>query len=292
LRNYQVLQEWKLSPPLTPIDHFIDLGAGLSPTLDVLLDNPVSWIQLKHADLIDRSQVPRGLRQDWKPQSQKIPLFFHDSLTTKLRSSPGTLLALSYSAVEMASWPQNLPKAPHLWFIEPSVKATARKLQGQRENLIASGYSIIAPCTHSDSCPLLLRENDWCHSRVHFTPPPEFSAIEDHLRMKNSNLTFSYLLLSQSDLIQTKNPSQKRGRFVSDLFVEKGKLRQMACQSKTPVIFSWLDRDVKSENFFEAPQGSLYLSPAEKQADIETAAAYQEIRLKTPLSPIAEERKD
>jgi hypothetical protein len=290
LRNYQVLQEWKIQPPKQSIEHFIDLGAGLSPTLDVLLDHSVDWISLKQVDLIDRSPIPKSLRKDWAKENQKIPLFFHDSLSSKLRSTPKSLLSLSYSAVEMSSWPENLPQTPHLWFIEPSVKAAARKLQNQREVFLEKGYSIVAPCTHSQSCPLLQRENDWCHSRIYYKAPREFAAIEEHLRIKNSNLTFSYLLLSRTELIDQKISSSKRGRLVSDLFVEKGKLRQTACESETSFNFSWLDRDLKDAIFQEAPQGALYLSPPESHSAIGSAKNQSEVRLKTPLEIVGLQR--
>jgi len=56
-----------------------------------------------------------------------------------------------------------------LW-VEPGTHEASRQLIGVRERL-RKGFNVIAPCTHSASCGMLVPENKrhWCH---HFAVPP------------------------------------------------------------------------------------------------------------------------
>ncbi len=48
-----------------------------------------------------------------------------------------------------------------LVLIEPGTPAGFSRIRQAREQLLAAGASMIAPCPHERSCPM--QENDWCH---------------------------------------------------------------------------------------------------------------------------------
>jgi hypothetical protein len=62
-------------------------------------------------------------------------------------------------------------RADAILWVEPGTHDVSRQLGGFREQLRASGFRVIAPCTHENECPMfaLGRERDWCHF---FAPPP------------------------------------------------------------------------------------------------------------------------
>jgi ribosomal protein RSM22 (predicted rRNA methylase) len=79
-------------------------------------------------------------------------------------------------------------------FIEPGTPAGYENVIGVRDQLIASGYLVIAPCPHSGQCPIL-RDRDWCH----FSARVNRSSL--HRKVKNAVLgyedeKFSYAALT------------------------------------------------------------------------------------------------
>lgn len=79
-------------------------------------------------------------------------------------------------------------------FIEPGTPAGYENVIGVRDQLIASNYVVIAPCPHSEQCPIL-RDRDWCH----FSARINRSSL--HRRVKNAALgyedeKFSYVALT------------------------------------------------------------------------------------------------
>jgi hypothetical protein len=65
-----------------------------------------------------------------------------------------------------------LDQATSVIWVEPGDRENSRRLQSIRDRLLGA-FSVMAPCTHQESCPLLdeAMERHWCH---HFAPtPPE-----------------------------------------------------------------------------------------------------------------------
>jgi ribosomal protein RSM22 (predicted rRNA methylase) len=80
-------------------------------------------------------------------------------------------------------------------FIEPGTPAGYGNVISVRDQLIAGGYLVIAPCPHSEQCPLP-RDRDWCH----FSARVNRSSL--HRRVKNAVLgyedeKFSYVALAR-----------------------------------------------------------------------------------------------
>ena len=62
-------------------------------------------------------------------------------------------------------------RTPVVLWVEPGTHEVSRSLQRWRDEFVAGGAHILAPCTHLQPCGLQQpgRERDWCH---HFASPP------------------------------------------------------------------------------------------------------------------------
>lgn len=161
----------------------------------------------------------------------------------------GALGVFSYSLLELPS-EVVLNKFDHLLILEPSTHTRARHLMELRSRLIQQGFEIVAPCTHQGACPLLTHSSrDWCHQRLHWSPPSWWTQLESHLPMKNRTLTYSYILASRQKIAQPF-----AGRVIGDTLHERGKVRQMFCRGEQREFLSWLTRHGEPES---VPHGAL-----------------------------------
>jgi hypothetical protein len=103
-----------------------------------------------------------------------------------------------------------------LILIEPALRETSRELLAVRDQVVAAGLVVAAPCLWIGACPALRRERDWCHDtalRANVTGP---AALVD----------FSYLVLrAHGDPVT--DPTLFR--IVSAPLAEKGRLRLYGC---------------------------------------------------------------
>ena len=115
---------------------------------------------------------------------------------------PADLVIASYAAGEisnsdLARFTQALwaATAGALVLIEPGTPAGYRRIMRMRDELIAAGAQVAAPCPHARACPL--QAPDWCHFAQ------RLPRSRDHLRVKGAEVPFedekfSYLVLSRS----------------------------------------------------------------------------------------------
>jgi hypothetical protein len=89
-----------------------------------------------------------------------------------------------------------------LW-LESGTAKNSRNLIALRERL-RTKFNIVGPCPHTQRCPLLDREADWCHN---FASIPNFSFhdsywqdFSDELQIDRHSLPYSYLALSKSEV--------------------------------------------------------------------------------------------
>jgi hypothetical protein len=97
-------------------------------------------------------------------------------------------------------------RADEVLWVEPGSYDDSRKLGTMREQLRASGFNVIAPCTHQNECPMfaLGNERHWCHF---FAPPPaEIHADSDWVKFGHRagidlrSLPYSFIALSRADV--------------------------------------------------------------------------------------------
>ncbi len=185
--------------------------------------------------------------------SSENPIF-----TKAIPPLEGYTLFASYALNELRSHvPDDFFRADQLVLIEPSLQDLSRNLMELRAQLIKKGFSIWAPCTHQDDCPLLTKSSrDWCHDRIHFSPPSWWSELQRFLPMKNDTLTFSYLLASRKAPPWKSN--SERTRVIGDTLFERGKVRQAICRSSQREFLSWLTKKGSPQLI---PHGSLIEIP-------------------------------
>ncbi len=72
--------------------------------------------------------------------------------------------------VALAELRELAARATEIIWVEPGTRDVSRQLGALREELHAT-FRVVAPCTHSNACPILAPGNErhWCH---HFAPPP------------------------------------------------------------------------------------------------------------------------
>jgi hypothetical protein len=235
------------------IDRFIDWGSGMG----------AAWLAVRHAAgdsfassfAADRSpralETQVALRQamawDGKPHELSAD---EKKMRAFLGNGPArrTMAVFSYSLTELESLPEWVMEQEAIAIIEPGTNQDGRRLLAIRDDLIAAGYKIWAPCTHQGACPLLVHsKTDWCHNRVDWTQPDFYQAIESHLPMKHRTLVYSYLLARKS----SEPPAILRGlsRLTGDQMRQKGQTRQMVCRGSEREFLSWQHRHGEPPEF-------------------------------------------
>jgi hypothetical protein len=179
-----------------------------------------------------------------KTLASAVKLIAPEFLKKSLRVEPNTLGVFSYSLCEkeLPNWAFDCEA---LFVVEPATERWGRNLMALRKKLIKGGFSIWAPCTHNDDCPLLEKtKNDWCHMRAHIELPNWLSEFSKQLPMRNDTVTYSYLLVRK-----TPPPEKIKDttRVIGDTLYEKGKIRQAICRGSDREYLSWLRKHSNPE---------------------------------------------
>jgi ribosomal protein RSM22 (predicted rRNA methylase) len=117
--------------------------------------------------------------------------------------------------------------------IEPALRETSRGLLALRDQLIAAGYFVVAPCLLQAPCPALARERDFCH------------ASAGSIAQGRSRVDFSYLVVRRHG---QACDDKDLFRVVSDPMKDKGRLRLFACGPAGRLLITRLDRDRSESN--------------------------------------------
>ena len=116
---------------------------------------------------------------------------------------------------QLSEWVESVSGARSLIWVEAATHDASRRLvEFVREPLLKAGWSAVAPCTHSASCPMLTAENErhWCH---HFARVPSFvhqdpawkelsTAVGVDLRV----LPYSFLVMEKTRADAVSRPAQ------------------------------------------------------------------------------------
>ncbi len=253
----------------------IDWGAGPGTASLAVAANEVLRLQIKNQILIEKSGKAISVFSDLKSQ-----LINPDSTTElylkNLKCDPAkSLLIFSYSLTEMMTLPPQWDQFEGLMILEPATSQDGRKLLQLRETLIAKGYTLWAPCTHQQACPLLHEsKHDWCHDRFHVDAPDWFRELEDHLPMKNKTVTTSYLLARK---LKPDFNFENKARLTGDSLKENGKTRQLMCRSPQREFLTWMNKEMHAQVLdrgilIEVPKDSV-----QKSNEIRTAQVVKTI---------------
>jgi ribosomal protein RSM22 (predicted rRNA methylase) len=114
-----------------------------------------------------------------------------------------------------------------LVIVEPALRETARALHELRDELIAGGAHVFAPCTRRGApCPALADERDWCHEDRPFASPPRLAQLARATGLRLGGLKFAYLTLRRAPAVQAEGRAL---RVVSDALDQKGTIERILC---------------------------------------------------------------
>lgn len=259
IRNRAVYHEAERFGFFKDLQTALDIGSGLGAVSLALKDSNLQWKALEISEI-----------------AQAKSRFLFPRISYVSRPEPTDLITFSYSMTEDLALQKIFDQAQNLMIVEPALKEDSRKLLHLRNELLQQGWHAWAPCTHQGPCPLLQNPSDWCHDRVHFKAPAWFQELESHLPMKNSNLAFSYLLMSR----RPAPLRQDQARVVGDFLVEKGKSKITLCHSAQKETVSWLHRHLEPA---EISRGSLVQIPKEKEVKGSESRLRQDLEILSSL---------
>lgn len=206
----RVLDEVWGAPGLAPPARALDLGAGTGAVGRVLRARFGGALELVE---VDRTTSPGMVRADLArelpPVEAKFDLVVAAHLLNELFAQRPDRVSLR--AQRVLAWSRAL-LAPGglLVLVEPALRVTSRDLLAVRDQVLAGGLHVVAPCFWTGPCPALARDRDWCHDAA---PVPSSPRVD-----------FSYLVFAREPV-----PPRPLYRVVSDPLPEKGRLRLFVC---------------------------------------------------------------
>jgi ribosomal protein RSM22 (predicted rRNA methylase) len=95
--------------------------------------------------------------------------------------------------------------------IDPALRTTTRPLMALRNTLLDQRLAhVLAPCTHTQHCPMLAAgERDWCHFYLDWERPAFLAELDVLSGMDHRRLKFSYLLLAAPPEGTLPNPGSR-----------------------------------------------------------------------------------
>jgi ribosomal protein RSM22 (predicted rRNA methylase) len=220
---YKVLMELLGRARGIEISSLLDVGAGPGTAFLAALETP---ILLKAATLVERDPGFIELGKKLALGSIQQTWICQD-ITKELTILPHDLVVASYSLNELKEKERNT-LLEKLWgltqkflvIIEPGTKSAFESLMTMREKLFSLDAHLIAPCPHSNPCPLL--HKNWCH----FFARVERSSLQRKTKEATLNYEdekFSYLIFSKIQI----EPCQSR--VICHPFKGKGFIKLPLC---------------------------------------------------------------
>jgi ribosomal protein RSM22 (predicted rRNA methylase) len=156
----------ELRPDFAP-QSLLDVGAGPGTAVFAARD---CWPVLNDATLIEQSKAIRRWGETLLPRLAlaRADWLAQDIATAPLPQGRYDLVILTYVLDELppAAQPALIDRlwgvtADMLVVVEPGTPAGWSRILNLREQLIAAGAHLVAPCPHALACPL--NAPDWCH---------------------------------------------------------------------------------------------------------------------------------
>ena len=157
----------EIKPEFLP-QSLLDVGAGPGTATWAAAE---AFISLKTFILLDANDALGTLARDLAQGSSRLDQMTYqrgDAATLLASSAPADLAIASYVVGELGD-AERSKLAALLWtrtadtlvVVEPGTPAGYARIIALREQLIADGAHVVAPCPHDGACPL--RVPDWCH---------------------------------------------------------------------------------------------------------------------------------
>lgn len=213
--------------PTESIESLLDVGAGPGTATwagEALLPT------LKRATLVERNRFMISMGKELSKHSA-LSLKWQESDLDRIEYEVHDLVIVAYVLGELSENPSaNLIHS--LWsaagrflvLIEPGTPDGFARIRSAREQLIALGAHVIAPCPHQKSCPMA--NGDWCH----FAARVQRSSA--HRQAKGGELNyedekFAYLIVGKqshplSKMRILRHPQKNKGHVVLKLCTDDG----------------------------------------------------------------------
>ncbi|QKW49598.1 small ribosomal subunit Rsm22 family protein [Streptomyces buecherae] len=126
--------------------------------------------------------------------------------------------------------------------VEPGTPEGYLRVLRARERLVAAGLRVLAPCPHSDACPIA-PGTDWCH----FAARVSRSSL--HRQVKGGSLAyedekFSYVVAARPDVAGrtpehrvVRHPQIRKGQVLLDLCAADGELRREVVTKRRGALY-------------------------------------------------------
>jgi hypothetical protein len=231
------------SPPriVPPPARAIDLGAGTGAVGRTLRSRFGATLPVVAVDLVPGPDTVRAdLASELPAVGGRFDLVVAAHLLNELYVDRPPAERIDLRARRVLAWVGALLSAGgRLIILEPALRQTSRELLAVRDQVLAAGLQVVAPCLWTGPCPALTRERDWCHDAA----PIAHGARVD----------YAYLVLragagGAGDRAVGGADDQSLFRIVSDPMVEKGRLRLFGCgpAGRHPLVR--LDRHTSPSN--------------------------------------------
>ena len=191
----------ELRPDFSP-KTLLDVGAGPGTASWAAAE---TFSSLQHFALLDNNAALRSLALDLARDSARLSSIGYmrgDACAALAEAEPAELVVASYMIGEVREGERGA-LAERLWTrtsdtllaIEPGTPAGYARIIALREQLIACGAHVAAPCPHDGRCPL--DAPDWCHFAQ------RLPRLRAHMQVKGAQLPFedekfSYVALTRA----------------------------------------------------------------------------------------------
>lgn len=166
------------------------------------------------------------------------------------------IFAANVFAEHRAPLEERLSEKGYLVVLEPALKDTTRRLQEWRDDAVARGFKVAAPCLGRATCPMLERDDLWCHQDVSWPRPASVADIDRRVGLSKETLKYSYQVITKKG--KTLADLEADVRVVSNVHQEKGKTWAWVCGREGPLCRAEVLKRHRSEataDFFHADRG-------------------------------------
>ncbi|MBB1246148.1 rRNA methyltransferase [Streptomyces durbertensis] len=158
------LAEFRARLPEWAPGRHVDVGGGTGAAGWAVA---AAWPGGVRTTVLDWSESALGLGRELAARALPDTEWRRERIGPALTLPPADLVTISYVLGELterdrAAAVDAAAAAPAVLVIEPGTPEGYLRVMAARDRLVEAGFTVLAPCPHSDRCPMVPGE-DWCH---------------------------------------------------------------------------------------------------------------------------------